>query len=62
MNLRDKMLAVIEDVNNQLAERDELVEMIAIALLSRKNLFILGAPGQAKSYAINCYCLQTNKI
>ncbi len=55
MNLRDKMLAVIEDVNNQLAERDELVEMIAIALLSRKNLFILGAPGQAKSYAINCF-------
>ena len=55
MKLRDKMLAVIDDVNGQLAEREELVEMIAIALLSRKNLFILGAPGQAKSYAINCF-------
>ena len=55
MALRDKMLAVIDDVNTQLAERDELVEMIAIALLARKNLFILGAPGQAKSYAINCF-------
>ncbi len=53
MNLRDKMLAVIADVNTQVAERDELVEAIAIALLTRKNLFILGAPGQAKSYAIN---------
>jgi len=49
------MLAVIGDVNAQLAEREELVEMIAIALLSCKNLFILGAPGQAKSYAINCF-------
>ena len=54
-NLRDKMLAVISDVNAQVAEREELVELIAIALLTRKNLFILGAPGQAKSYAINAF-------
>ena len=53
--LRDKMLAVINDVNAQVAEREELVELIAIALLTRKNLFILGAPGQAKSYAINAF-------
>ena len=53
--LRDKMLAVIADVNAQVAEREELVELIAIALLTRKNLFILGAPGQAKSYAINAF-------
>jgi MoxR-like ATPase len=42
------MLAVIAGVNTQVAEREELVEMIAIALLTGKNLFILGAPGQAK--------------
>ena len=53
--LCDKMLAVITDVNAQIAEREELVELIAIALLTRKNLFILGAPGQAKSYAINAF-------
>ena len=51
--LRDRMLAIMADVNAQVAEREELVEAIAIALLTRKNLFILGAPGQAKSYAIN---------
>ena len=49
------MLAVIADVNAFFAEREELIEMIAIALLSRKNLFILGAPGQAKSAAINSF-------
>ena len=43
MTLRDKMLAVIADVNASVAEREELVEMIAIALLTRKNLFVLGA-------------------
>lgn len=55
MSLRDRMLAVIGDVNAQVAEREELVEMIAVALLTRKNLFILGDPGQAKSYAINAF-------
>ena len=55
MILRDRMLAVIADVNAFFAEREELIEMIAIALLSRKNLFILGAPGQAKSAAINSF-------
>ena len=55
MTLRDKMLAVMTDVNAQVAEREELVELIAIALLTRKNLFLLGAPGQAKSYAINAF-------
>lgn len=53
MTLKEKMLAVMADVNAQVAEREELVELIAIALLTRKNLFILGDPGQAKSYAIN---------
>lgn len=55
MTLRDKMLAVCADANAQVAEREELVELIAIALLTRKNLFLLGAPGQAKSYAINAF-------
>lgn len=36
--LRDKMTAVMADVNAQVAEREELVELIAIALLTRKNL------------------------
>ena len=55
MSLRDKMLAVMADVNAQAAEREELVATIATALLTRKNLFILGDPGQAKSFAINAF-------
>lgn len=51
--LRGKMQTVITEVNSEVAERAELIECIAIALLTRKNLFILGDTGQAKSYAIN---------
>ena len=51
--LRTKMNAVISEVSDSLAERDELIHTIALALLTRKNLFVLGDPGQAKSQAID---------
>lgn len=53
--LRDKINAIISEVNSQLAEREELVYTIALALLTRKNLFVLGDPGQAKSQAIDSF-------
>lgn len=53
--LRNKMLARMEEVRGQVAERDELIEIIAIALLTRKNVFILGDTGQAKSAVINLF-------
>ena len=53
--LNQKMLAVIEDVNSNVAEREELVHCIAIALLTRKNLFVIGETGQAKSYAVRLF-------
>lgn len=53
--LCQKMLDVMTDVNDEVAEREDLIEAIAIALLTRKNLFILGDTGQAKSYAINLF-------
>lgn len=55
MSLRDKMCAVIQEVSNEVSERNELIELIAIALLTRNNLFILGKPGQAKSLSINLF-------
>ena len=50
--LRNKILAVMTEVNSEVAEREEVVQYITIALLTHKNLFILGDRGQAKSYAI----------
>jgi MoxR-like ATPase len=51
--LQQKMNALINDVNKTVCEREELIIMIAVALLSRNNIFILGDTGQAKSYAVN---------
>jgi len=53
--LDTKMNAVIAEVSGTLAERGELVHTIALALLTRKNLFVLGEPGQAKSQAIDTF-------
>lgn len=53
--IRDKINAIISEVNENLAEREELVHTIALALLTRKNLFVLGEPGQAKSQAIDSF-------
>ena len=53
--LNAKMRARMEEVRAQVAERDDLIEVIAIALLTRKNVFILGDTGQAKSYAVNLF-------
>jgi len=50
-----KMNQIIDEISAEVAERDDLIECIAIALLSRKNLFILGETGQAKSHAINLF-------
>jgi len=51
--LQQKMNALINDVNKTVCEREELIIMIAVALLSKNNIFILGDTGQAKSYAVN---------
>ena len=53
--LRDKMCARMREVQTQVAKRDELIEVIAIALLTRKNVFVLGDTGQAKSAVINLF-------
>ncbi|WP_390489224.1 AAA family ATPase [Solibaculum mannosilyticum] len=49
----------MEYVNSQEAEREELVHAIALALLTRKKLFVLGDTGQSKSHAVTLFCQQT---
>lgn len=53
--LNEKMIKVMSEIGKEVAERSDLIEKMAIALLTGKNLFILGDTGQAKSYAINLF-------
>lgn len=46
--LRDKMLAVIADLNREVVEREELIEAIAIALLTRKTSLSWANRGRPK--------------
>ena len=54
--LNAKMRARMEEVRAQVAEQDDLIEVIAIALLTCKNVFYPGRYRQAKSYAVNLFC------
>lgn len=58
--LNEKMQAVMEEVNSQLAEREELVRAIAVSLLTKTNLLVIGAPGQSKSQAIDLFCARVD--
>lgn len=51
----EKMNAILTEIGKSLAERDELLRDMAVALLTRRNLFILGKNGQAKSAAIRYF-------
>ena len=51
--LRDKMCARMREVQTQVAERDELIEVIAIALLTRKSL----CPGRHRTSQKRCHQL-----
>jgi len=53
--LNVKMIKVMGEIKNEVAERGDLIDKMAIALLTGKNLFILGDTGQAKSYAVNLF-------
>ena len=53
--LNIKMRNGMDEIAGEVAEREDLIEAIAIALLTRKNLFVLGDTGQAKSHVINLF-------
>ena len=53
--LLEKMLAVIAGLNKLVAERGDVIWCMAIALLTKKNFFVLGKPGHGKSYIIKMF-------
>jgi len=52
-HLRGKVFALIEALENKLIEREELVKIIVLAILSRNHLFLIGKPGVGKTFAIH---------
>lgn len=49
----DKLNAIKQEIGYSLLEKEELLDLIALALVGKRNLFILGKKGQAKTKAID---------
>jgi len=52
----DRILAVRQDLTNNLLERETAIEAALLALLCRAHLLLLGPPGTAKSLMVRCLC------
>lgn len=48
----DKLNAIGEELKTFIFEKEEVIDLVKIALVAKRNLFILGKTGQAKSYII----------
>jgi MoxR-like ATPase len=51
--LRTKVFNLINALEKRLIEREELVRIIVLAILSRNHLFLIGKPGVGKTFAIH---------
>jgi len=52
----DRVLAVRQDLNDNLLERETAIEAALLALLCRAHLLLLGPPGTAKSLLVRSIC------
>lgn len=52
-NVRERLLAIGADVSAHYQERDEVVRVLLVAMLSGSNPLLLGPPGTAKSAVLN---------
>ncbi len=48
-NALDKLNTVLSFIKNSFVGKDEVIDLLGIALIARENAFLLGAPGTAKS-------------
>ena len=47
--MREKILQIEKELNELAAERGEAIHIMILAVLTKRNFFILGQPGQAKT-------------
>ncbi|AFM05598.1 MoxR-like ATPase [Bernardetia litoralis DSM 6794] len=51
-NALEKLNSVLSFIKNSFVGKDEVIDLLGIALIARENAFLLGAPGTAKSAII----------
>jgi MoxR-like ATPase len=63
MNSTEKLSKVLDHVKEAFVGKDEIVDLLGIALVARENAFLLGPPGTAKSAITRllCSCIKDGK-
>lgn len=52
MKYKEKILMAIEELEDKLIEREELIRLCVLCIFSRHHMFLIGVPGVGKTYAI----------
>lgn len=62
--ISQKARVLINELNNKVLERNELSRLVVLALLSSKNMFLIGKPGVGKTFIISKlkYVLKNEKV
>lgn len=55
LTLQDKFAEIKKSMKGVLLERDPVIDCLILAAVARTNIFLLGPPGVAKSYAIRTF-------
>lgn len=56
---RKNLQKLIDDMNEVIFEREEVITGCAVAVLAQKHCFLIGPPGTAKTHVINTFCRAT---
>ncbi len=56
MIVKNRLINIIETIENQIFEKEDIVKLTLLGLISKENIFLLGQPGVAKSLMARQVC------
>ena len=59
-SIKNRLQALVPEFEAKFLERDELIRMLLLTIMSKSNAFLIGLPGLAKSDILDkiCFCIE----
>lgn len=57
---REKILAVVNDINTKFIERDELSRILILTIFAKEHIYLVGEPGTGKTDIVSCIVSMIN--